>query len=63
MTEVAYFSDRFKILEGYDERTRIFYLATAPKLFGAIARGLSQNGLINEEVRIVLELAQFVETR
>ena len=36
-----------KILEGYDERTRIFYLATAPKLFGAIARGLSQNGLIN----------------
>lgn len=42
-------------LDGYDERIRVFYLATAPTLFGAIAAGLSQNHLINDEVRIVLE--------
>ena len=44
-----------KILDGHDDRIRVFYLATAPKLFGPIASGLDQNKLINEEVRIVLE--------
>ena len=43
------------MLNGHDERIRVFYLATAPKLFGPIASGLEQNKLINEEVRIVLE--------
>ena len=42
-------------LQGFEDRIRVFYLATAPKLFGAIATGLSQNGLITDEVRIVLE--------
>jgi glucose-6-phosphate 1-dehydrogenase len=42
-------------LKGFDDRIRVFYLATAPKLFGSIAKGLSQNKLINDEVRIVLE--------
>jgi glucose-6-phosphate 1-dehydrogenase len=42
-------------LDGFEDRIRVFYLATAPKLFGAIASGLSQNRLINDEVRIVLE--------
>jgi len=42
-------------LDGFDDRTRVFYLATAPTLFGSIASGLSQNNLINDEVRIVLE--------
>ena len=42
-------------LDGYDDRTRVFYLATSPTLIGAIAAGLSHNGLVNDEVRIVLE--------
>lgn len=42
-------------LDGFEDRIRVFYLATAPKLFGPIASGLSQNSLINDEVRIVLE--------
>ena len=44
-----------QVLEGFEDRIRVFYLATAPKLFGAIASGLSHNSLITEEVRIVLE--------
>ena len=47
--------DLKQVLEGFEDRIRVFYLATAPKLFGAIASGLSQNGLITSEVRIVLE--------
>lgn len=43
------------VLEGYEDRIRVFYLATAPKLFGPIAQGLKKNDLINDEVRIVLE--------
>jgi glucose-6-phosphate 1-dehydrogenase len=42
-------------LDGFEDRIRVFYLATAPNLFGPIASGLSQNTLINDEVRIVLE--------
>ena len=33
-------------LEGKDDRTRVAYLATAPSLFGTIAKGLQANGLI-----------------
>ena len=44
-----------KVLKGFEDRIRVFYLATAPKLFGAIATGLKQNDLINDDVRIVLE--------
>jgi glucose-6-phosphate 1-dehydrogenase len=42
-------------LAGHDDRIRVVYLATAPSLFGAVARGCSQNGLITERTRIVLE--------
>ena len=41
-------------LDGHDDRVRVFYLATAPTLFGPIATALSQNGLVNDQVRIVL---------
>ncbi|MCH9696277.1 MAG: glucose-6-phosphate dehydrogenase [Gammaproteobacteria bacterium] len=44
-----------KLLSGYEERTRVAYLATAPGLFGAIATGLKSNGLVTEPSRIVLE--------
>ncbi|HEY5775576.1 MAG TPA: glucose-6-phosphate dehydrogenase [Xanthomonadales bacterium] len=47
--------DLTQVLTGFEERIRVFYLATAPNLFGAIASGLSQNGLITKNVRIVLE--------
>jgi glucose-6-phosphate 1-dehydrogenase len=47
--------DLAKALEGHEDRIRVFYLATVPKLFGPIAQGLQQNGLVNAEARIVLE--------
>ena len=37
------------------DRVRIAYLATAPSLFGPIADGLASNGLISQDMRIVLE--------
>jgi len=42
-------------LAGHEDRTRAFYLATAPGLFGPIAEGLAKNDLVNERSRIVLE--------
>ena len=51
----ANWNDLSDALNGYEDRIRVFYLATVPKLFGAIATGLKQNDLINEKVRIVLE--------
>ena len=36
-------------------RTRVSYLATSPALFGSIAQGLRDNGLIESNSRIVLE--------
>ena len=44
-----------EILRQAGPRTRVFYLATAPGLFGTIAQGLKHNGLIDEAGRIVLE--------
>ncbi len=43
------------LLQGYEERTRVAYLATAPSLFGSIAKGLRSNNLITDQSRIVLE--------
>jgi glucose-6-phosphate 1-dehydrogenase len=43
------------LLAGEDDRIRVAYLSTAPSLFGPIAKGLSQNGLVTETSRIVLE--------
>jgi len=53
--EPSQWQDLERALQGFENRIRVFYLATAPNLFGAIATGLRQNGLINDEVRIVLE--------
>ena len=38
-----------------DDRVRVFYLATAPDLYGAIARHVDEKGLRTEASRIVLE--------
>ncbi len=43
------------LLSGQETRNRIAYLATAPELFGPIARGLRKNDLITPASRIVLE--------
>jgi glucose-6-phosphate 1-dehydrogenase len=42
-------------LEGYEDRIRVVYLATIPSLFGTIATGFRESGLIHDNVRIVLE--------
>jgi glucose-6-phosphate 1-dehydrogenase len=44
-----------KLLAAGVDRTRVFYLATAPDLFGPIASGLKQNRLVTPSSRIVLE--------
>ena len=44
-----------ELLGGHDDRVRVAYLATAPALFGPIAQGLRDNGLVTASSRIVLE--------
>ncbi len=43
------------LLDATGERVRVFYLATAPRLFGAICNNLNEAGLINAATRVVLE--------
>ena len=43
------------LAEEQSGRIRVFYLAVAPDLYGTICSGLSGNGLINDQCRIVLE--------
>jgi glucose-6-phosphate 1-dehydrogenase len=47
--------DLVTLLAGAEDRVRVAYLATAPSLFGPIATGLRNNGLVTTESRIVLE--------
>ena len=44
-----------KLLTGGEDCTRVYYLATAPSLFGPISQGLKKNALITKASRIVLE--------
>src|SRR5258707_3509741 len=44
-----------KLLQGREAIPRVFYLATAPDLFGPITRCLSNAGLLTPTTRIVLE--------
>ena len=37
------------------DKTRVFYLATSPELYGSICENLSAQGLVTESARIVLE--------
>ncbi|MGH1477882.1 MAG: glucose-6-phosphate dehydrogenase [Geminicoccales bacterium] len=43
------------LLEGKEDRVRVFYLATAPRLFGDICRRIGDSGLNTPETRVVLE--------
>jgi glucose-6-phosphate 1-dehydrogenase len=44
-----------RLLAGEPERIRVFYLATAPDLFGEICRNLARHDLITPQARVVLE--------
>ncbi|WP_046468759.1 glucose-6-phosphate dehydrogenase [Allosalinactinospora lopnorensis] len=43
------------MLAGREERSRVFYLAVPPMIFGRICRGLSTAGLVTGTSRVVLE--------
>jgi len=43
------------VLSGADDRVRVFYLSTSPRLFGEISRRLGAAGLVTEHSRVVLE--------
>ncbi|MEX1827456.1 glucose-6-phosphate dehydrogenase [Luteibacter sp. CQ10] len=47
--------DGLRDVLGDDDRVRVFYLATAPALYGDIARNLDAKGLRTDASRIVLE--------
>ncbi len=47
--------DELRALLGPDERTRAFYLATRPDLFGPIAKRLGETGLATPRSRIIVE--------
>ena len=42
-------------LKGAKDRTRVFYLATSPDIFGAISAKLGAHGLITPATRVVIE--------
>ncbi len=44
-----------KALEGGSGRVRIFYLATAPDLFGEIVAGLARHRLVTPKTRVIVE--------
>ncbi|HEX2075812.1 MAG TPA: glucose-6-phosphate dehydrogenase [Geodermatophilus sp.] len=43
------------LLRGREDHVRVFYLATAPQLFGQVSRGLRTAGLVTPASRVVLE--------
>ncbi|MGI9492722.1 MAG: glucose-6-phosphate dehydrogenase [Geminicoccaceae bacterium] len=47
--------DLKNLLHGQDDRVRVFYLATAPRLFGDICRRIGDVGMNTPETRVVLE--------
>ena len=47
--------DNLKELLGADERTRAYYMATGPDLFGPIAKRLGAAGLATPRSRIIVE--------
>ena len=54
-TDGSSYRDLFKALHGHEARTRVYYLATAPDLFGPIANNLAANDMLTANTRMVLE--------
>ncbi|MEO0972724.1 MAG: glucose-6-phosphate dehydrogenase [Pseudomonadota bacterium] len=42
-------------VQAHGDRVRVFYLATAPQLFGPVASAVGAHGLVHSQTRIVLE--------
>jgi glucose-6-phosphate 1-dehydrogenase len=53
--DLASWKELSDLISAGNDRIRVAYLATAPSLFGAIARGLAENDLVTDDTRIVLE--------
>ena len=47
--------DLVAALEGAEHKSSVVYFATPPSLYGPIAGGLRDNGLISSDIRVVLE--------
>ncbi len=54
-SEYSSWSNLQVLLAGHEAKVRAIYLATAPALFGAVARGFKVNQLMTNDMRIVLE--------
>ncbi len=55
VSDGADWSDLKEVLEGGDKKQRVFYLALAPSLYGAVSANIERAGLKNDGARIVLE--------
>ena len=51
----AGWSELAALLDRHPDRIRVFYLATAPELFGPVCGRLQANGLVTANARVVLE--------
>jgi glucose-6-phosphate 1-dehydrogenase len=54
-TDGSTYSGLHKALTGFESRIRVYYLATAPDLFGPIAHNLAANDMLTANTRLVLE--------
>ncbi len=53
--EAAGFEELSALLKPQPDRVRVFYLATAPELFGPLSERLREHDLVSERSRVVLE--------
>ena len=53
--DLSCWSPLSELLQGREDVIRAIYLATPPSLFGPVAQGFKENGLMTENMRIVLE--------
>ncbi len=54
-TETASYRELAEKMAGYEDRARVFYLATPPDLYGDISQAIDDAKLITPQTRIVLE--------
>lgn len=55
VTDPGGWSELVELLDQRPDQIRVYYLAVGPSLFGAIAKGLAQNGLNQCKARLVIE--------
>lgn len=54
-TDMSQYAALKELLQGHDDRIRVFYLSTAPGIFMKICEGLNSAGLITPQSRVALE--------